>query len=83
MEFLFKDTAERDLRYFCKDKAILKRIETLLKDIKQHPYAGLGKPERLKENLSVFYSRRINREHRIIYKVDNKTVTFYSFRGHY
>jgi toxin YoeB len=83
MEFLFKDTAENDLIYFRQDKRILKRIENLLKDIKIHPFTGIGKPEPLKKNLSGFWSRRVNLEHRIIYKVENNTVTFYSFRGHY
>ncbi|MDR2840853.1 MAG: Txe/YoeB family addiction module toxin [Paludibacter sp.] len=83
MEFLFKDTAENDLIYFGRNKPILKRIENLLKDIKQHPFTGIGKPEMLKENLSGYWSRRIDKEHRILYTVENDSVTFYSFRGHY
>ncbi|MDR2963550.1 MAG: Txe/YoeB family addiction module toxin [Bacteroidales bacterium] len=82
MEFLFKETAERDLQFFAKNQKIIKRIEALLKDIQQHPLFGIGKPEALKENLSGFWSRRINREHRIIYTYEEDAVTFYSFRGH-
>jgi toxin YoeB len=84
MEFLFKDEAESDLNYwYRKDKKIIKKIEFLLKSMKETPFSGIGKPEALKENLSGYWSRRINREHRILYKVDDKTITIYSLRGHY
>jgi toxin-antitoxin system, toxin component, Txe/YoeB family len=84
MEFLFKDTAERDLAYwFRHNKPIIKRINALLLDIKQHPFSGLGFPIPLKENLSGYWSRRINKEHRIIYTVEEDTITIYSLKGHY
>jgi toxin YoeB len=51
--------------------------------MKETPFGGIGKPEALKENLSGYWSRRINREHRILYKVDNEIITIYSLRGHY
>jgi toxin YoeB len=84
MEFLFKNEAENDLIYWHKNnQAMIKKIESLLKSIKENPFNGIGKPEALKENLSGYWSRRINREHRIIYIVENETITIYSLKGHY
>ena len=84
MEFLYKDEAEDDLIYWYKtNKSVIKKIELLLKSIKQTPFSGIGKPEALKENLSGYWSRRINREHRILYTVENDIITIYSLRGHY
>ena len=65
------------------DKKNLKRINQLVKDIRRNPFDGIGKPEPLKENLSVFWSRRIDEEHRLIYAVKNGTVLISSCRGHY
>lgn len=65
------------------DKKNLKRINQLVKDIRRNPFDGIGKPESLKENLSVFWSRRIDEEHRLIYAVKNGTVLIISCRGHY
>ena len=84
MELKFKPTAEEDLAYWYKNnKSIISKIEKLLKDILNNPFTGIGKPEPLKGNLSGYWSRRITEEHRIIYKVDNDTVTIHSLRGHY
>jgi toxin YoeB len=84
MEFLFKDEAEADLEYWHRtDIKIIRKIESLLKSIQETPFSGIGKPEALKENLSGYWSRRINREHRILYKVDKDIITIYSLRGHY
>ncbi|MDF1581810.1 MAG: Txe/YoeB family addiction module toxin [Methyloprofundus sp.] len=65
------------------DKKILKRINTLLKDIKREPFAGIGEPEPLKHNWSGYWSRRINREHRIIYKVTEESIIVVQCRYHY
>ena len=51
------------------DKTVLKRINTLIKDIKREPFDGLRDPEPLKHNWSGYWSRRINREHRLVYRV--------------
>ena len=84
MEFLFKEGAEADLEYWYQtDKMALKKIEALLKSMKDTPFSGIGKPEPLKENLSGYYSRRINRAHRIVYTVSADTITVYSMKGHY
>ena len=84
MEFLFKDEAEEDLDYWHRtNKSIIKKIESLLKSMKQTPFIGIGHPEPLKENLSGYWSRRINRKHRIIYMVEKDIITIYSLRDHY
>ena len=84
MEFLFKNEAEDDLDYwYLTDKSIIKKIESLLKSMKQTPFKGIGHPEPLKGNLSNYWSRRINRKHRIIYTVEKNIITIYSLRDHY
>lgn len=65
------------------DRVILKRINTLVKDIRRAPFEGIGKPEPLKGNLNGFWSRRINGEHRIVYAVEHEVVVIISCRGHY
>ena len=65
MEFLFKGEAEDDLDYWYRtNKSIIKKIESLLKSMKLTPFNGIGHPEPLKENLTGYWSRRINRKHR-------------------
>jgi toxin YoeB len=65
------------------DKKILKRINLLVKDICRSPYEGIGKPEALKHGLSGYWSRRINDEHRIVYKFENDAVFIAQLRYHY
>lgn len=87
MEIVFLEQAEKDREYWKKtgNKVIMKRITALLKDIAEHPYIGIGKPEPLKYELTGYWSRRINSEHRIIYSVDEEVVTVYvlAMRYHY
>ena len=52
---------------------MVKRIRKLIKDIKRHPFEGMGKPEPLKGELSGLWSRRISQEHRLVYYVEKKT----------
>ncbi|MBF0445617.1 MAG: Txe/YoeB family addiction module toxin, partial [Magnetococcales bacterium] len=61
-----------------KDRATMKRINRLLEDTLRHPYDGIGKPERLKLDLSGFWSRRITQEHRLVYAVEGETLTVIS-----
>ena len=63
----------------------MKRISALLADIMEHPFSGIGKPEPLKHNLQGKWSRRINKEHRLIYSVSDGKVYVYVFsmRDHY
>ena len=65
------------------DKKTLKRINTLIKDIKRNSFAGLGDPEPLKYNWSGYWSRRIDREHRLVYKVTDETIIVVQCRYHY
>jgi toxin YoeB len=65
------------------DKKTLKRINTLIQDIKRNPFTGIGDPEPLKHNWSGYWSRRIDREHRLIYKADATTITIVQCRYHY
>ena len=85
---MYKITIEqkalKELSYFQKrDKTILQRIRELLVDIEKHPFEGIGKPEPLKFELTGKWSRRVNREHRLVYKVTGNEVTVFSFRYHY
>jgi addiction module toxin, txe/yoeB family len=65
------------------DKKIVKRINQLIKDIVRSPFDGIGKPESLKENLTGFWSRRIDGEHRLVYLVQENMILIFACRGHY
>ena len=65
------------------DKSMLKKINVLIKEISRTPFQGTGKPEALRENLSWFCSRRINLEHRLVYKVENESIVILQCRYHY
>ncbi|RMH86122.1 MAG: Txe/YoeB family addiction module toxin [Actinomyces sp.] len=60
-----------------------KRINTLIKDIKRNPYSGIGDPEPLKYNWSGFWSRRITKEHRLVYAVEKDAILIAQCRFHY
>jgi len=62
---------------------ILKRINTLINEFQRDPFEGIGKPEPLKHSLSGYWSRRINDEHRIVYKVTDDNVLIAQLRYHY
>ena len=87
MEIVLLPQAQKDRDYWKKsgNKAIMERISALLKDIIEHPYTGIGKPEPLKYDLAGKWSRRINAEHRLIYSVNENIITVYVFsmRYHY
>jgi toxin YoeB len=81
---VFAEKAWEDYLYWQKtDKKILKRINTLIKDIAREPFEGIGKPEPLKHALSGYWSRRINDEHRIVYKVQEDSLLIAQLRYHY
>ena len=65
------------------DKRIVKRINQLIEDVLRHPTEGLGKPEPLRHELSGAWSRRITEEHRLVYYVDQETVTIMACKHHY
>lgn len=86
MRIVFTPLAMEQWKYWQKNNpTIATRIILLLRDISQHPYIGIGKPEPLRYELSGKWSRRINAEHRIVYSVSDDTVTVYIFslRYHY
>jgi toxin YoeB len=84
MNKLFTDEAWSDYLYWSEtDKKQLMKINDLIKEIDRTPYDGIGKPEALKQNLKGFWSRRIDQEHRVIYRVENDQIIFISFRYHY
>ena len=65
------------------DRKTLKRINKLIIDTQRTPFKGIGKPEPLKENLSGFWSRRIDDTHRLVYAVDENEITIIACRYHY
>ncbi|CDH32216.1 MULTISPECIES: Txe/YoeB family addiction module toxin [Xenorhabdus] len=84
MKITFSDSAWEDYLYWQQtDKAILKRINQLIKDIRRQPFEGIGKPEPLKHNLSGFWSRRITEEHRLIYAIEEDQIMIAACRYHY
>ena len=84
MRLIFAEKAWEDYIYWQRtDKKILKRINTLIKEVKREPFEGLGKPEPLKHALSGYWSRRINDEHRIVYKIQSDSLLIAQLRYHY
>lgn len=84
MRLTFSTHAWEDYLYWQKvDKKTLKRINTLIKDIQWEPYDGIGKPEPLKHGLSGYWSRRINDEHRMVYRYQDETILIAQLRFHY
>jgi len=85
MKLCFVDESWEDYLYWQKtDKKMLNRINRLIKDIVRSPYEGIGKPEALKHKYRGFWSRRIDEEHRLIYRVnDNEEIWIIKCRFHY
>jgi len=81
----FTKKADADLDYLKRsgNQQLVKKIKELLQSIRDDPYKGIGQPEPLKHNLSGAWSRRINKEHRLIYEVEDEVVYVLSLRGHY
>lgn len=65
------------------DKKTLKKLNALIKDIQRDCYSGIGKPESLKDNLSGWWSRRIDDKNRIVYKQDGENIIIANCKGHY
>lgn len=82
----FTKQAQNDIDFHRKsgNKAVLKKINTLLEELSEHPFTGTGKPETLKYDLAGLWSRRINQEHRLVYEVVGDTiVVVVAAKGHY
>ena len=65
------------------DRSVLRRINLLIKEIRRSPHEGIGKPEALKHQLAGWWSRRIDAEHRFIYRVTEQAVEISNLRNHY
>jgi toxin YoeB len=84
MKIVFLDQAWEDYLYWQNtDKAMLKKINSLIKEIERLPFEGVGKPEPLKHNLTGLWSRRITLDHRLVYKIENESVVLFQCRYHY
>lgn len=84
MKKIFLDPGWEDYLFWqINDKKVLKKINSLIKEIERTPYEGTGKPEALKYDLTGWWSRRINFEHRIVYKVEEDSLFILQCRYHY
>lgn len=84
MKIIFSNIAWDDYTSWLKeDRKMISKINDLIKDIKTNPAEGKGKPEPLKYDLSGLWSRRIDREHRLVYKVEDEDIYIYACRYHY
>ena len=84
MKLIFSENAWEDyLSWQAQDKKILQRINDLIKAIQRDPFVGIGGPEPLKHNWKGYWSRRIDREHRLVYKVFEKELWIAQCRYHY
>jgi toxin YoeB len=84
MKLTFTQAGWEDYLWFQDtDKNLLKRVNILIKEILRTPFEGIGKPESLKANLSGYWSRRINSEHRLVYEVLDDCVVIVACRFHY
>ncbi|WP_237189843.1 Txe/YoeB family addiction module toxin [Rothia nasimurium] len=84
MELVWSSQAWEDYLWWqAQDRRILKRINTLIKDIQRNGNEGIGKPEALRNNLSGYWSRRITEEHRLVYKIVDHSIRIAAVRYHY
>jgi toxin YoeB len=84
MKLIFAEHAWEDYQYwFETDKVMFKRINRLINEIVRDPFTGSGKPEPLKHGLSGYWSRRINDEHRIVYRPTEDAILIAQLRYHY
>jgi toxin YoeB len=84
MKLSWADTAWEDYLYWQQtDKKILKKVNHLIKEIQRNPFAGIGDPEPLRFTWTGYWSRRINREHRLVYRVKENELLIAQCRFHY
>ena len=85
MEVIYSEKAQKDREYWKKsgNKAIMNKITALIRDIQLHPFEGIGKPEPLKHKYAGFWSRRIDDEHRLIYRFIDDEIQIVKCRHHY
>lgn len=84
MRIIFSKNAWEDyISWQSDDKMMVNKINDLIKDIQRTPYTGMGKPEALKYDLAGLWSRRIDREHRLVYQANENEILIYGCRYHY
>lgn len=84
MKIIFLSPAWEDYLYWqATDKTVLKKINSIIKEIARTPFEGIGKPEPLKHDLAGWWSRRINLEHRLVYSLDKDAIVILQCRYHY
>jgi toxin YoeB len=84
MNLIFSDQAWEDYQYWQEtDKKMVRRIHELLRDIRRNPHPGIGKPEPLRHALAGWWSRRIDQEHRLVYRASEQGVLLAQMRFHY
>jgi toxin YoeB len=85
LRFVYLPRAQDDLAYWKKsgNKSIQQRISKLIQSIAETPFEGIGKPEALKYDFTGWWSRRINEEHRLVYRVEEEVITIAQMRFHY
>ena len=84
MKLLFDEAAWDDYPHRLKtDRRMLERINTLIREVQREPFAGIGKPEPLKHALAGYWSRRINDEHRMVYRLHDGALLIAQLRYHY
>lgn len=84
MNVLFTDEAWEDYLFWQEnDRKLLKRVNELIRDIQRQPFEGIGKPEPLKFGVAGYWSRRIDHEHRLVYKIEKNSLYILQCRYHY
>jgi toxin YoeB len=84
VKLIFAEQAWADYLYWqTTDRKLLARINTLIREIQRDPFSGIGKPEPLKHAFAGYWSRRINDEHRIVYKIQADALLIAQLRYHY
>ena len=84
MKLVWASQAQAGMRYWLKtDRGIASKIESLLREVGRTPFTGIGKPHPLRENWSGYWSRRINPEHRLIYRIVGDAIEIAQCRWHY
>ncbi len=83
-KLVFSDEAWEDYLHWQEtDRSMVRRINQLIKEVRRSPYEGIGKPEPLKHQLAGWWSRRIDAEHRFVYRVTEQAVEIATLRHHY
>jgi toxin YoeB len=84
MKLLWTQQGWEDYRHWiATDRKILRKVDSLIKDIQRSPFSGIARPEALKHELSGWWSREIGEEHRLVYRVVDQIIEIAQSRGHY